>query len=80
MSCSAVLPALCHLQHKMEVTDDDPAYVLRFKTTFSEDLNKWKENLNITWLKVCQTSELLSCEERSNNFNVGYLYLLHMGN
>ncbi|KAJ8374531.1 hypothetical protein SKAU_G00051110 [Synaphobranchus kaupii] len=52
VSCSAVLPALCHLQRKMEVTDDDPAYVLRFKTTFSEDLNKRKENLNITWLKV----------------------------
>ncbi|KAJ8342953.1 hypothetical protein SKAU_G00328810 [Synaphobranchus kaupii] len=55
VSCSAVLPALCHLQRKMEVTDDDPAYVLRFKTTFSEDLNKRKENLNITWLKASES-------------------------
>nr|XP_033506825.1 phospholipid phosphatase-related protein type 5-like [Epinephelus lanceolatus] len=36
----------------LEVTDDDPAYVLRFKTTFREDLIKRKENLNMSWLKI----------------------------
>ncbi|KAK7944432.1 hypothetical protein WMY93_000160 [Mugilogobius chulae] len=52
VSCSIVLPALCHLQRTMEVSDVDPAYVVRFKTAFTKDLDKRKQNLNLAWLKV----------------------------
>lgn len=52
VSCSVVLPALCHLALKMAVTEDDPAYVVRFKDAFKEDLTKRKENTNIAWLKI----------------------------
>ncbi|TRY60797.1 hypothetical protein DNTS_033330, partial [Danionella cerebrum] len=38
VSCSVVLPSLCHLCLKMEACDEDPAYVVRFKTKFKEDL------------------------------------------
>ncbi|KAL7389051.1 hypothetical protein ABVT39_025546 [Epinephelus coioides] len=34
------------------LSDVDPAYVLRFKTTFREDFIKRKENLNMSWLKA----------------------------
>ncbi|KAK7933666.1 hypothetical protein WMY93_004562 [Mugilogobius chulae] len=52
VSCSIVLPALCHLQRTMEVSDVDPAYVVRFKAAFTKDLDKRKQNLNLAWLKV----------------------------
>ncbi|CAK6977733.1 E3 SUMO-protein ligase ZBED1-like [Scomber scombrus] len=35
-----VLPALCHLFRVMEVSDDDPGYVLRFKAAFTSDVSK----------------------------------------
>ena len=54
-SCSVVLPALCHLQHAMKISDDEPAYVVRFKAAFTKDLNERKEKINLEWLKVCQT-------------------------
>ncbi|KAL1262303.1 hypothetical protein QQF64_007568 [Cirrhinus molitorella] len=38
VSCSVVLPAFCHLNHVMRVSDEDPAYVARFKTAFIKDL------------------------------------------
>lgn len=52
MSCSAVLPALCHLSRVMEVTEDDPAYMIKFKETFAADMEGRKEKTNITWLRV----------------------------
>ncbi|XP_061589594.1 E3 SUMO-protein ligase ZBED1-like [Cololabis saira] len=52
ISCSVVLPALCHLFRVMEGSDDDPGYVLRFKAAFTSDLSKRKESTNVQWLKV----------------------------
>lgn len=52
VSCSVVLPSLCHLFPVMEVTEDDPAYVIKFKGTFTEDMESRKEKTNITWLRV----------------------------
>ncbi|XP_046907209.1 E3 SUMO-protein ligase ZBED1-like [Hypomesus transpacificus] len=52
VSCSAVLPALCHLSRVMEVTEDDPAYMIKFKETFAADMEGRKEKTNITWLRV----------------------------
>ncbi|XP_071375757.1 E3 SUMO-protein ligase ZBED1-like [Centroberyx affinis] len=52
ISCSVVLPALCHLFWVMEASDDDPGYVLRFKVAFTTDLSKRKESTNVQWLKV----------------------------
>ncbi|XP_048014184.1 E3 SUMO-protein ligase ZBED1 [Megalobrama amblycephala] len=52
VSCSVVLPALCHLQHAMKISDDDPAYIVRFKSAFTKDLNQRRENINLEWLKV----------------------------
>ncbi|KAK3506020.1 hypothetical protein QTP70_003114 [Hemibagrus guttatus] len=52
VSCSVVLPALCHLSLKMAVSEDDPAYVVRFKDAFKENMRKRKENTNIAWLKI----------------------------
>lgn len=53
MSCSVVLPALCHLQQVVKISDDDPAYIVRFKTAFTQDLNLQREKTNLEWLKVC---------------------------
>lgn len=50
--CSVALPALCHLQHTMEVSEEDPAYMERFKTAFIRDLSLWQANLNTGWLKM----------------------------
>ncbi|KAK6324889.1 hypothetical protein J4Q44_G00042310 [Coregonus suidteri] len=36
----------------MESSDDDPANVVRFKPTITTDLEKRKENTNLTWLKI----------------------------
>lgn len=52
VSCSVVLPALCHLLRTMEVSDVDPAYIVRFKAAFTKDLNRRKESSNLWWLKV----------------------------
>ncbi|XP_063806577.1 uncharacterized protein LOC134987633 [Pseudophryne corroboree] len=52
VSCSVVLPAFCHLSRVMESSDDDPAYVVKFKSTFRTDLETRKENANIAYLKI----------------------------
>nr|XP_024657016.1 zinc finger BED domain-containing protein 1-like [Maylandia zebra] len=52
VSCSVVLPAFCHLRHVMEVTDEDPAYVVRFKEKFKEDLASRQEHTNYAWLQI----------------------------
>uniref|UniRef100_A0AAV2KJU4 Uncharacterized protein n=1 Tax=Knipowitschia caucasica TaxID=637954 RepID=A0AAV2KJU4_KNICA len=52
VSCSVVLPALCHLSRVMEVTEDDPSYMIKFKETFTADLEARKEKTNVTWLRV----------------------------
>ncbi|XP_073720988.1 E3 SUMO-protein ligase ZBED1-like [Misgurnus anguillicaudatus] len=52
VSCSVVLPALRHLTHIMEVSDDDPAYVVRFKGDFKKDLSQRQDTLNLGWLRV----------------------------
>ncbi|XP_058619761.1 E3 SUMO-protein ligase ZBED1-like [Onychostoma macrolepis] len=51
VSCSVVLPALCHLFKIMESTEDDPVYVVKFKNDFTTDLAKRKDSTNLTWLK-----------------------------
>ncbi|KAK0133317.1 hypothetical protein N1851_031178 [Merluccius polli] len=51
VSCSVVLPALCHLNHTTEISDDDPNYVVRFKT-IKGDLATRVAETNITWLKL----------------------------
>lgn len=57
VSCSVALPAFCHLFRVMENSDDDPAYVTKFKTTFRKDLESRKENANIAYLKVATALE-----------------------
>lgn len=52
VSCSVVLPAICHLNRVMEPTDEDPGYMIKFKTAFLKDLDARKANINIRWLKV----------------------------
>lgn len=49
VSCSVVLPAFCHLHH---VSDEDPAYVARFKTAFSKDLAECQADMNSELLKL----------------------------
>uniref|UniRef100_A0A3B5A479 BED-type domain-containing protein n=1 Tax=Stegastes partitus TaxID=144197 RepID=A0A3B5A479_9TELE len=52
VSCSVVLPALCHLNRVMDPTDEDPGYMIKFKDTFSKDLDSRKATINNRWLKV----------------------------
>ncbi|KAK7890934.1 hypothetical protein WMY93_022897 [Mugilogobius chulae] len=52
VSCSVVLPALCHLSRVMEASEEDPAYIVKFKENFAADMNNRKEKTNITWLKI----------------------------
>ncbi len=52
VSCSAVLPALRHLDRTMEVSDEDPAYMVKFKTAFSKYLSQRQATLNHEWLKL----------------------------
>lgn len=52
VSCSVVLPALRHLDRTMEVSDDDPAYVVRFKAAFTQDLSQRQATLNHGWLRL----------------------------
>lgn len=60
VSCSVVLPALCHLQQAMKISDEDPAYIVRFKAAFTKDLNQRREKTNLEWLKVCQTDQKIT--------------------
>ena len=86
VSCSVVLPALCHLRHVMEVTEDDPAYVVKFKTAFKTDLASRQENTNNEWLKIATALDprfkaLLvlgdcSCSNRSSVVHTSGLSLL----
>ncbi|KAF0038051.1 hypothetical protein F2P81_010925 [Scophthalmus maximus] len=50
VSCSVALPAFCHLSWLMESSDDDPAYVTTFKSTFRKDLETRKGTANIAYL------------------------------
>uniref|UniRef100_A0AAV2K542 HAT C-terminal dimerisation domain-containing protein n=1 Tax=Knipowitschia caucasica TaxID=637954 RepID=A0AAV2K542_KNICA len=52
VSCSMVLPALCHLLKNMEVSEEDPAYIVKFKDKFKDDLASRQEHLNHAWLKI----------------------------
>ncbi|KAI3355923.1 hypothetical protein L3Q82_004468 [Scortum barcoo] len=52
VSCSVVLPAFRHLDHVMDITDDDPAYVVKFKNAFQKDLAARSADANETWFKV----------------------------
>lgn len=52
VSCSAVLPTFCHLSRLMKSSDDDPAYLVKFKTTFTADLEARRQNANIAYLKI----------------------------
>jgi hypothetical protein len=44
----------------MKISDDDPAYIVRFKAAFTTDLNQRREKLNLEWLKVCQTDQKIT--------------------
>jgi len=50
ISCSVVLPTLCHLFSAMTVSEDDPLYVVKFKTAFTTDLQSRLEKYNLHWL------------------------------
>lgn len=52
VSYSVVLPAFCHLSRVMDISEDDPAYMIKFKGTFTADMNERKEKINVTWLRV----------------------------
>ncbi|KAK0131514.1 Glycerol-3-phosphate acyltransferase 1, mitochondrial [Merluccius polli] len=52
LSYSVVLPALCHLSLVMEVSEDDPAYMVKFKETFTAGLEQRKDKTNMTWLRI----------------------------
>lgn len=52
VSCSMVLPTLCHISRELQVSDDDPPYVLRFKEKFLSELEQRKNGLNVEWLKL----------------------------
>ena len=54
VSCSVVLPALCHLHHVIKVSDDDPADLVRFNTTLKEDLALRQKNTNNALLKLAK--------------------------
>ena len=65
VSCSVILPTICHLLRIMTVSEDDPGYVVRFKTAFSTDLENRKQNCNLSWLKIATALDprfkLLKC-------------------
>lgn len=52
VSCSVVLPAFCHLSRVMEVSEDDQAYMVKFKETLTADLEQRKDKANMTWLRI----------------------------
>lgn len=74
MSCSVVLPALCHLSRVMETSEDDPTYVVKFKQTFSADMTTRKDKTNLTWLKISTALDPrfkdLKCLHRSERAEV----------
>ena len=74
VSCSVVLPALCHLSRVMEVSEDDPAYMIKFKETFTTDMDKRKEKTNTTWLRVASALDPrfkdLKCLSRADRAEV----------
>ncbi|XP_053179676.1 E3 SUMO-protein ligase ZBED1-like [Scomber japonicus] len=52
VSSSVVLPALSHLYNAMQVSEDDPAYLAKFKEALMNDLDQRKDKTNMEWLKV----------------------------
>ncbi|XP_013889025.1 zinc finger BED domain-containing protein 1 [Austrofundulus limnaeus] len=52
VSCSSVLPAFCHLSQVMDSSDDDPVYVVSFKSTLKADQEACKQNANTAYLKI----------------------------
>lgn len=52
VSCSVVLPAFRHLNRVMDITDDDPAYLVKFKNDFQKDLAARRAGANETWFQV----------------------------
>jgi len=52
VSCSVVLPIVTYLRRFMVVSDDDPAFAVRFKTAFTNDLDARLGNCNVSWLKL----------------------------
>ncbi|KAK0155349.1 Calcium/calmodulin-dependent 3',5'-cyclic nucleotide phosphodiesterase 1C [Merluccius polli] len=74
VSCSVVLPALCHLSRVMETSEDDPAYIVKFKQTFSADMTTHKDKTNLTWLKISTALDPrfkdLKCLHRSQRAEV----------
>ncbi|XP_051236058.1 E3 SUMO-protein ligase ZBED1-like [Dicentrarchus labrax] len=51
VSCSVVLPALCHLYRTMEV------YTGKFKTAFKKDLSERQANPNNGWLNIASAQD-----------------------
>lgn len=51
-SCSVVAPAFRHLDRVMDIIDDDPANVVKFKNVFQRDLAARQTVANETWFKV----------------------------
>lgn len=64
MLCDSVF---CHLSQVMESSDDDPAYVVKFKSTFRTDLETRKQNANIVYVKTAAGARFkeLKCLPRS---------------
>ena len=52
VSCSVVLPAFCHLNRIMDLSDADPGYMIKFKACFTKDLDARRATLNNRWLKL----------------------------
>lgn len=77
ISCSVVLPTLCHFFWVIEGSDDDPGHVLWFKAAFTSDLSKRKQSTNVQWLKVDTALEPrfkdLKCLPRSESEEVWQL-------
>jgi len=68
------LPTLCHLFREMTVSDDEPAYIVRFKDSFTSDLKNSEQNLNLPWLNVAMTLDpwfkQLKCMPKENRDRV----------
>lgn len=52
ISCSVVMPTMCHFFRTMTMSDDDPAYVVRFKKAFGDDFRQCQKNINLGWLSI----------------------------
>ena len=79
VSCSVVLPAVCHLRRAMQISDDDPAYVARFKNAITTDLDSRLRNCNLPWLKMSTILDprfkLLKCLPKRERDEVWQLLL-----